>query len=113
MLSLFQHDARWAKFFRRRQPKKGRTFRPALECLEDRYVPSTFTVTNDHNSGAGSLHQAIIDSNANPGGNLINFNVGFNNHIDLTTALPAITVPVEIDGTSNAGDPLVWISGDH
>src|SRR6516165_5728506 len=34
-------------------------FRPALEMLEDRCVPSTLTVTNTLDSGAGSLRAEI------------------------------------------------------
>src|SRR6516162_8976066 len=34
-------------------------FRPALEMLEERCVPSTLTVTNTLDSGAGSLRAAI------------------------------------------------------
>src|SRR5260370_25466490 len=36
-----------------------RTFRPCLESLEDRLVPSTLTVTNNLDSGAGSLRADI------------------------------------------------------
>src|SRR5262249_23631668 len=45
-----------------RRPKP--TCRPGLEVLEDRTVPTTFTVTNLANDGLGSLRQAIDDSNA-------------------------------------------------
>ena len=34
-----------------------------VERLDDRTVPSTFTVTNLLDSGSGSLRQAIIDAN--------------------------------------------------
>src|SRR5947207_3049774 len=34
-------------------------FRPRLELLEGRDVPSTLTVLNNHDSGAGSLRDAI------------------------------------------------------
>src|SRR5438477_10239894 len=36
----------------------------------------TFTVVNTNDSGAGSLRQAILDANANPGTNLITFSIG-------------------------------------
>src|SRR5438094_624309 len=46
-----------------RRPAKrgpgGRPFRPRLELLEGRDVPSTLTVTNNHDSGAGSLRATI------------------------------------------------------
>ncbi len=45
--------------------RKRRTRTPlALEALEDRTVPSTFTVTTTADSGPGSLRQAILDANA-------------------------------------------------
>ncbi len=34
-----------------------------------------FTVTNTDDSGPGSLRQAILDANANPGADLITFNI--------------------------------------
>jgi hypothetical protein len=45
----------------------------SVEPLEDRTVPSTFTVLNLADSGAGSLRQAVLDANANPGSDLIRF----------------------------------------
>src|SRR3954453_14052478 len=53
---------------RRGQPQ--RSFLPRLEVLEDRTVPSTFTVTNLADSGGGSLRAAITAANTNPGADL-------------------------------------------
>jgi hypothetical protein len=44
-----------------------------FERLEDQTVPSTFTVRNLADSGPGSLRQAILDANANPGADVIRF----------------------------------------
>src|SRR5689334_11586837 len=53
--------------------KRAGAGRLSLEPLEDRTVPSTFTVLNLADGGAGSLRQAILDANANPGADLIRF----------------------------------------
>jgi hypothetical protein len=42
-----------------------RRFRPRLEALEDRWLPSTLTVTNNLNSGAGSLRAEIAAAQNN------------------------------------------------
>ena len=44
---------------RRKAPAARRTVRPCLERLEDRWVPSTLTVLNNLDSGAGSLRADI------------------------------------------------------
>ena len=52
---------------------RRRAARLLLEALEDRTVPSTFTVQNLADSGPGSLRQAILAANANPGADVIRF----------------------------------------
>ena len=66
---------------------------------------ATFTVTNSDDSGAGSLRQAILDANANPGLDTIGFNIpGAGVHtISPLTELPAISDPVTINGYSQPG----------
>ena len=66
---------------------------------------ATFTVTNTANSGPGTLRQAILDANANPGLDTINFNLPGSGvqTIAPTNALPAITNAVFIDGFSQPG----------
>ena len=66
---------------------------------------STFTVINTNDSGAGSLRQAILDANANPGADTIDFDIsGSGVHtIAPATGLPAITDPVTIEGFSQTG----------
>ena len=95
-----------------RCPIRKLTARLELAILEDRFVPSTITVTNTHDSGTGSLRQAIISSNAHPGvggPNLIDFSLPSNSNGEIvpSTPLPAITSPVDIEGS--ALDPLVLI----
>jgi len=44
-----------------------------IEALEERVVPSVFTVSSISDSGQGSLRQAIIEANAEPGPDTIRF----------------------------------------
>jgi uncharacterized protein YxjI len=55
-------------------------------------TPGSFTVTNDSDSGAGSLRQAILDANATAGNDQISFNLtGSNTYtITIVSALPNI-----------------------
>ena len=92
-------------------------FAPCLEVLEDRRVPSIFSVTNTADSGPGSLRQAILDANANPGADMITFNIpGPNPHViqPSSSDLPTITDSVFIDGTTQPGyiyTPLIQLDG--
>jgi photosystem II stability/assembly factor-like uncharacterized protein len=75
-----------------------------------------FVVTNTNNHGAGSLHQAILDANATAGADTIVFNIpgpGVKT-IALRGALPNITDPVTIDGTTQpgfSGTPIIELNG--
>ena len=66
---------------------------------------STFVVTNTNSSGAGSLAQAILNANGNPGPDVISFNIpGSGVHtISPTNQLPPLTDPVTIDGYTQPG----------
>jgi len=84
---------------------------PSLSAL-----PATFPVSNPNDSGAGSLRQAILDANANPGLDTIAFNIaGSGVHtIKPLSPLPPLVDPVLIDGTTQpgyAGLPLIEING--
>jgi titin len=99
--------------------KNALTRRPLrLEALEDRVTPSTFLVTNTSDSGTGSLREAIINTNNNPGIDTIAFNIGgtsFVKTIRPASPLPAMTGPVVIDGSSQpnyGGYPRIEISGN-
>jgi len=71
-------------------------------------VAATFSVTNTNDSGADSLRQAILDANANPGTDTIEFNIpGAGVHtITPLTALPAATETVTIDGYTQPGSSV-------
>ena len=66
---------------------------------------TVFTVTTTADSGAGSLRQAILDANTNPGLDTIAFAIpGSGVHtITPTSALPPVIDPVLIDGYSQPG----------
>lgn len=69
----------------------------------------SYVVTTTADSGAGSLRQAILDANANSttsaAPHQITFNIGGSGvqTITLGSALPSITQPTVIDGTSQPG----------
>src|SRR5262249_22781108 len=70
-----------------------------LEALEDRTVPSTFQVENLADSGAGSLRQTILDANALPGADVIEFApAARDGTITLTGGQLSITGDLTIDG---------------
>ena len=96
---------------RRRLPARRRGSAPLRgEWLEPRTVLATFTVANLLNAGAGSLRAAINQANANPGHDDIAFAVA--GTIPVSSALPAITGSVAIDGSTApgfAGSPRVTI----
>jgi hypothetical protein len=75
-----------------------RFFHPRLEPLEDRRVPSLFTVTNTEDSGSGSLRQAVLDANAHAGPNLIIFSSDVSGTIALTSGPLSFTGELVIAG---------------
>jgi titin len=76
---------------------------------------SGLTVTNTNDSGPGSLRQAIVDANAQPGLDFISFSIGSGPQtISLQSGLPAISDPAVLDGTTQpgfAGSPIIEING--
>lgn len=76
---------------------------------------NVFRVLSLDDSGAGSLRQAILDANAAPGRNVVEFGVA--GAIGVLTSLPALSGasgPITIDGTTApgyAGDPVVTLQG--
>jgi hypothetical protein len=71
---------------------------------------ATFTVTNNNDSGGGSLRQAILDANAAPGADQVAFQSTLSGQITLASQLPNITNPVDIAGP---GAGQLAISGNN
>ena len=59
----------------KKRPLSPYQFIPNLLKLEDRITPATYTVTNNNDSGAGSLRQAIINANLTLANDSIVFSV--------------------------------------
>src|SRR5439155_9595225 len=78
---------------------------------------ATLVVTTTSDSGSGSLRQAILDANATNGLDSIVFQIPGTAPFTITplAALPAITDPVVIDGTTQPGytpnHPIIELSG--
>ncbi len=85
------------------------------EALESRILFSTFSVSTVADSGAGSLRQAIINSNAAGGTNTIKFFSGIGGSfpttgtVNLLSELPTITNNVTIQGS---GEHALTINGN-
>lgn len=85
-----------------------------IEPLEARIAPATFVVSNMLDAGPGSLRQAILDANALPGPDSIQFStVG---SIKLATHLPAITDRIAIQTSGRVsldGSMAVGAGGEN
>ena len=98
------------------KPNMGKSRRRlSFENLESRRVLASFVVVNTNDSGAGSMRQAIVNSNQNPGVDSIVFAIADAiKSIQVKTPLPNITDQVIIDATTQpgyAGKPLVELQG--
>jgi hypothetical protein len=83
-------------------------FRPVLECLEDRAVPSTLTVTNLDDSGNGSLRFELAQAQ---NGDTIVFDDSLNGGtLTLTSGELQVSQSVTIQGP---GSDLLTIDGNH
>ena len=88
--------------------RRSAAARLRVEALEDRTLPSTFTVTNLLDTGADSLRAAITAANANPGADTIDF--GVTGSIGLTSGQLDITDSLTINGP---GAAALTVSGNH
>lgn len=101
--------------------RKGRTTRRPLdmERMERRELLTTYTVSNNGDSGTGTLRQAILNANGDTQSDLITFKLPANELvITPLTPLPALTnTGTKIDGTTQTnydptnGQPLVVLDG--
>src|ERR1700756_3838541 len=102
----------WLPRFRRRTSYRSarpeRRFRPTLEGLEDRWVPSTLTVTNNLDTGKGSLRAEIV---AAKNGDTIVFAPSLNGQtITLTSGELLINKNLTINGP---GAGALTVSGNN
>src|SRR5262245_9852971 len=88
----------------RTPPRAGQL---TVEWLEDRTVPSTFTVLNLNDNGPASLRSAITAANAHPDADVIEFAGGLTGTISLASQL-SITEDLTIDGP---GAGTISVSG--
>ena len=88
----------------RRRPRQR--FKPDLLALETRALLSTLTVTNDGDSGAGSLRAELAAAHA---GDTINFAPSTYGTINLTSGSLQVATSVNINGP---GAKKVTVSGD-
>ena len=77
---------------------------------------ATLSVTNTNDSGSGSFRQAILEANATNGLDTIVFQIPGSGPFTISpaSALPAITDPVVIDGTTQPGftnRPVIELNG--
>ena len=80
-----------------------------MYLLNFSWAQTTYTVTNSNDSGPGSLRQAILDAEVNPGADIIDL-TGLTGTITLSTGLPNITEDLTING---AGSTSTIIDGNN
>ena len=103
------------------QSRRGRERRTTsvlrCEVMERRQLLSALWVTDTNDdTNPNSLRGAILQANADGGGDTIDFDISGQSpiSINLSSPLPALTSPVTIDGTTQPGyegTPLVQIDG--
>ena len=97
-----------------RKPKAGSRrpsrFRPQLEALEERWLPSTTYIVNTLNpSGAGSLANAVALANGNPGSTILAYGKEVPEKpgaaVMVSGQIVARMTPEEFKATPKAGKP--------
>src|SRR3954454_6883931 len=91
-----------------RRPRQYRSSMPGLGQLEERMVLNAYHVSNLHDSGIGSLRDAVLTANAHPGADTIDF--GVTGAITLNTGELNITGDLAVLGP---GADKLTISGNN
>jgi hypothetical protein len=89
--------------------KQGQRSRPRLEALEDRWLPSTFTVLNLNDSGPDSLRSAVLAADSTSGA-VIDFASNLHGTITLTSGQLNLTSSMTINGP---GATKLTVSGNN
>jgi hypothetical protein len=92
-------------------PARGRRFQPCVELLEERVVPSTITVQNNADSGAGSLRAALLSANS---GDTINFATGgLTGGQTITLTSGSLSPDVNVTITGSGAPPVTIIDAGN
>ena len=97
-------------------PTGGGTLGPQSTAVLTIVNTNSLVVTNTNDAGVGSLRQAILTTDANPGANTVTFAIPGAGPflIQPLSALPAVTTPTVIDATTQPGyqsTPIVALDG--
>src|SRR5262249_21007892 len=93
----------------RRRPPAPRCV-PGLLALEDRTLPSVFTVTNLDDGGLGSLRQAVVDADDHHGADVLAFAPAVRGTIALSSGQLSVTDDLAIVGP---GADQLTVSGNQ
>src|SRR5438477_3743033 len=97
-----------------RRPLIGIVGLVAALAVAPHALANAYTVTNTNSGLLGSLAQAISDANANPGPDVINFNIPPQLVYDIQACNLQITEQVTIDGKTQSGygpAPVIVVDG--